>query len=163
MISATAKELVKTMDEVAGVAEKTAMLASSGRTGLSRMEETMRSLMEAAASINAKLRFSTKRPATSTRVVTTITKVADQTNLLSVNAAIEAEAGELGAGFAVVAMEIRRLADQTAVATSDIEQTVKEMHSAVSRVVAGDRYGKQGHAGSVHRRRADQRSAYPAQ
>ena len=49
------------------------------------------------------------------------------------NAAIEAEkAGEYGRGFTVVAREIRRLADQTAVATLDIEQMVKEMQSAVS-------------------------------
>lgn len=68
----------------------------------------------------------------------TITKVADQTNLLSLNAAIEAEkAGEYGRGFAVVATEIRRLADQTAVATYDIEQTVKEMQSAVAAGVMG--------------------------
>src|ERR671931_265629 len=73
-----------------------------------------------------------------TSVVTTITKVADQTNLLSLNAAIEAEkAGEYGLGFAVVAMEIRRLADQTAVATYDIEKMVKEMQSAVSAGVMG--------------------------
>ena len=70
--------------------------------------------------------------------MTTITKVADQTNLLSLNAAIEAEkAGEYGRGFAVVATEIRRLADQTAVATYDIEQMVKEMQSAVSAGVMG--------------------------
>src|SRR6266699_6172202 len=73
-----------------------------------------------------------------TTVVTTITKVADQTNLLSLNAAIEAEkAGEYGLGFAVVATEIRRLADQTAVATFDIEQMVKEILSAVSAGVMG--------------------------
>ncbi|TFG94393.1 MAG: methyl-accepting chemotaxis protein, partial [Myxococcales bacterium] len=66
-------------------------------------------------------------------VVTTITKVADQTNLLSVNAAIEAEkAGEYGLGFLVVAREIRRLADQAAVATLDIEEMVRQMHAAVS-------------------------------
>jgi methyl-accepting chemotaxis protein WspA len=72
------------------------------------------------------------------QVVTTITKVADQTNLLSLNAAIEAEkAGEHGRGFVVVATEIRRLADQTAVASYDIEQLVKEMQSAVSSGVMG--------------------------
>ena len=71
-------------------------------------------------------------------MVTTINRVADQTNLLSLNAAIEAEkAGEYGVGFAVVATEIRRLADQTAVATWDIEQMVKEMQSAVSAGVMG--------------------------
>jgi methyl-accepting chemotaxis protein len=64
--------------------------------------------------------------------------VADQTNLLSLNAAIEVEkAGEYGRGFAVVATEIRRLADQTAVATYDIEQMVKEIQSAVSAGVMG--------------------------
>jgi methyl-accepting chemotaxis protein WspA len=137
-ISATAKELVKTMDEVAGVADETATLASSGRTGLSRMEETMRNLMEAAASINSKLAILNEKAGNINQVVTTITRVADQTNLLSLNAAIEAEkAGEYGRGFAVVATEIRRLADQTAVATYDIEQTVKEMHSAVSAGVMG--------------------------
>jgi methyl-accepting chemotaxis protein WspA len=71
-------------------------------------------------------------------VVTTIARVADQTNLLSLNAAIEAEkAGEYGRGFSVVATEIRRLADQTAVATYDIEQIVREIQSAVAAGVMG--------------------------
>jgi methyl-accepting chemotaxis protein WspA len=137
-ISATSRELVKTMNEVSAVAEQSATLANSGQAGLSRMEDTMRQVMEAAASINAKLAVLNEKAGNINQVVTTITKVADQTNLLSLNAAIEAEkAGEYGRGFAVVASEIRRLADQTAVATYDIEQTVKEIQSAVSAGVMG--------------------------
>ena len=98
----------------------------------------MRHVMEAAGSINAKLAVLNEKAGNINQVVTTITKVADQTNLLSLNAAIEAEkAGEYGRGFAVVATEIRRLADQTAVATYDIEQMVKEIQSAVTAGVMG--------------------------
>ena len=93
---------------------------------------------EATTSIASKLAVLSEKASNINTVVTTITKVADQTNLLSLNAAIEAEkAGEYGLGFAVVATEIRRLADQTAVATWDIEQMVKEMQSAVSAGVMG--------------------------
>ena len=88
--------------------------------------------------INSRLALLSEKATNIGMVVTTISKVADQTNLLSLNAAIEAEkAGEHGRGFAVVAREIRRLADQTAVATFDIEQIVKEMQSAVSAGVMG--------------------------
>ena len=137
-ISATSKELVETMDDVAAVAEHSALLAGLGQDGLTHMEETMRRVMEAAASINAKLSVLSAKASNISHVVTTITKVADQTNLLSLNAAIEAEkAGEYGRGFAVVATEIRRLADQTAVATYDIDQMVKEIQSAVAGGVMG--------------------------
>jgi len=137
-ISATSRELVRTMGEVTAVADQSATLANNGQTSLSRMEESMRQVMEAAGSINGKLAVLNEKAGNINQVVTTITKVADQTNLLSLNAAIEAEkAGEYGRGFAVVASEIRRLADQTAVATYDIEQTVKEIQSAVSAGVMG--------------------------
>jgi methyl-accepting chemotaxis protein WspA len=102
------------------------------------MEATMQQVVDAAAAINAKLAVLSEKAGNINQVVTTITRVADQTNLLSLNAAIEAEkAGEYGRGFAVVATEIRRLADQTAVATYDIEQIVKEIQSAVAAGVMG--------------------------
>src|SRR5213083_3554305 len=102
------------------------------------MESTMRQIMDASGSITGKLAVLNEKTTNINSVVTTITRVADQTNLLSLNAAIEAEkAGEYGRGFAVVATEIRRLADQTAVATYDIEQMVKEIQSAVSAGVMG--------------------------
>ncbi|MDX3806484.1 methyl-accepting chemotaxis protein [Bosea thiooxidans] len=137
-ISATSNELVRTMDEVSEVAEQTAKLAGGGQAGLSRMENTMQQVMEAAGAINAKLAILSEKAGNINQVVTTITKVADQTNLLSLNAAIEAEkAGQYGRGFAVVATEIRRLADQTAVSTYDIEQMVKDIQSAVAAGVMG--------------------------
>lgn len=137
-IAATSKELVRTVGEVSRVAEETAQLAGNGQTGLGRMESTMRNIMDASGTISGKLAVLNEKATNINAVVTTITKVADQTNLLSLNAAIEAEkAGEYGLGFAVVATEIRRLADQTAVATYDIEQMVKEMQSAVSAGVMG--------------------------
>ncbi|WP_089339930.1 methyl-accepting chemotaxis protein [Burkholderia singularis] len=137
-IFATSRDLLHTMNEVSAVAEQSATLAGVGQSGLTRMGETMRSVMDAAGSVNAKLAILNDKAININQVVATITKVADQTNLLSLNAAIEAEkAGEYGRGFAVVATEIRRLADQTAVATYDIEQTVKEIQSAVSAGVMG--------------------------
>ncbi|WP_458764775.1 methyl-accepting chemotaxis protein [Cupriavidus basilensis] len=137
-ISATSRDLVRTMTEVSGAAEQTAGLAGTGQASLSRMEATMHHVMEAAGSVNAKLATLNEKAGNINQVVTTIAKVADQTNLLSLNAAIEAEkAGEYGRGFSVVATEIRRLADQTAVATYDIEQMVREIQSAVAAGVMG--------------------------
>lgn len=132
-ISATSKELSNTMNTVSDVAQDTARMADSGREQLGTMKSGVEDLSSAAASIAAKLSVISEKASNINAVVTTITRVADQTNLLSLNAAIEAEkAGEYGVGFAVVAREIRRLADQTAVATQDIEQIVGEMHGAVS-------------------------------
>lgn len=137
-IAATSRDLVRTMIEVSGAAEQTSTLAGSGQLGLARMEETMHHVMGAAELVNAKLAILNEKAGNINHVVTTIVKVADQTNLLSLNAAIEAEkAGEYGRGFAVVATEVRRLADQTAVATYDIEQMVREIQSAVSAGVMG--------------------------
>ncbi|MCO1775756.1 methyl-accepting chemotaxis protein [Pseudomonas aeruginosa] len=137
-IAATSRDLVRTMSEVSGAAEQTSTLAGSGQLGLARMEETMHHVMGAADLVNAKLAILNEKAGNINQVVTTIVKVADQTNLLSLNAAIEAEkAGEYGRGFAVVATEVRRLADQTAVATYDIEQMVREIQSAVSAGVMG--------------------------
>ncbi len=132
-ISATSKELAGTMAEVNGRATQAAALATSGRSRLSTMESTMQQLVDSTDSIASKLAIIREKAENINVVVTTITKVADQTNLLSINAAIEAEkAGEYGRGFLVVAREIRRLADQTAVATLDIETIVRHMQDAVS-------------------------------
>ncbi len=137
-MSATSTELMKTVDEVNHSAEQSSSLAGEGRAGLERIATIMREILEASKGIANRLGIINEKATNINAVVTTITKVADQTNLLSLNAAIEAEkAGEYGRGFAVVASEIRRLADQTAASTNDIELMVKEMASAVSSGVMG--------------------------
>lgn len=132
-IAVTAGDLAKTMDGVMAMSQSTAESASHSQKGLIDMELAMRQLMSATNSIATKLEVINDKGRNINSIVSTITKVADQTNLLSLNAAIEAEkAGQSGLGFAVVATEIRRLADQTAVATLDIELIVKEMQAAVN-------------------------------
>jgi len=144
-ISATGQDLTKTVDSVSRMAAESASLATTGRAGLQSMEGVMRDLDGATASIAEKLNAINERSQKITTVITTITKVADQTNILSINAAIEAEkAGEYGSGFLVIAREIRRLADQTASATLDIEQMVRQMQGAVSAgVMEMDRFSDQ--------------------
>lgn len=132
-ITATSKQLADTMSGVNSQANQASALAAEGRSRLTDMQKAMQQLVDSTASISGKLALIREKAENINVVVTTITKVADQTNLLSINAAIEAEkAGEFGRGFLVVAREIRRLADQTAVATLDIENMVRLMHDAVS-------------------------------
>ncbi|AXA67586.1 methyl-accepting chemotaxis protein [Pseudomonas oryzihabitans] len=137
-IAANANALVRTMEEAVQVADETTEGAEQARSSLASMDGTMQRMVAATDSINAKLAALSEKSSHINKVLTTITKVADQTNLLSLNAAIEAEkAGEAGRGFSVVATEIRRLSDQTTAATDDIEQMLKDMNSAVSASVMG--------------------------
>jgi methyl-accepting chemotaxis protein WspA len=132
-ISATSVQLLKTMDGVSRTVGEAAACAETGHTELGGMETAMRQLAKSTAAISSRLGMISERANKISTVVTTINKISDQTALLSLNAAIEAEkAGEFGKGFSVVAREISRLADQTAVATEDIEGVVREMQSSVS-------------------------------
>lgn len=148
-IAATSQELLATMEGLNAISGQTADLAEQGQSGLSNLDSTMDRLAQSANAMAARLAAIREEAAEITGVVTTISKVADQTNLLSINAAIEAEkAGEQGLGFLVLAREIRRLADQTAVATLDIEQMVKQMQTAVSAgVMEIDRFAEEVRSG----------------
>jgi len=144
-ISATSIQLGQTTEEVSHLAQSTAASAADGQKILVSLDATMNRVAEVSNGITDKLAVLNEKASNIGDMVTTINKVADQTNLLSLNAAIEAEkAGEYGRGFAVVATEIRRLADQTAVATYDIEQMVGEVQSAVSAgVMSMDKFSEE--------------------
>lgn len=149
-IQFSASQLASTISVVGQASESASRLGETGTTGLTELEEAMKVISHSSETINSKLENLNEKASAVSRVVSTMGKVADQTNLLSINAAIEAEkAGESGKGFAVVANEIQRLADQTAEAAEEVEQLVKEMQQAVAAGVIGtEQFDNDVHAGS---------------
>ncbi|MEE9912635.1 MAG: methyl-accepting chemotaxis protein [Deltaproteobacteria bacterium] len=131
-ISATSQELARTMDGVKNAAEEASRLANAGQASIYDLQDAMQTLSQGSDSISGKLALIRQKAGSIDSIIATITKISDQTNLLSLNAAIEAEkAGEYGRGFSVVAREIGRLANETAISTLDISDIINEMQSSV--------------------------------
>jgi methyl-accepting chemotaxis protein WspA len=132
-ISTTAQELAGTMRKVNEITQQVAVDAEADLDLLQQLQTSMSELSSSNSEVSEQLNLIQAKATAISSIILTMTKVADQTNLLSLNASIEArKAGEAGRGFSVVATEIRRLADQAAVSTLEIESSVKDMLQAVS-------------------------------
>ncbi len=131
-ISSTLEALLEAVEGIHRVAGHTTKRAEAGREQLQQLDEVMR-VMAAATDRMGERVLRIQKSAAKIRLATVMmVKVVDQTNLLSVNSAIEAEkAGEHGRGFRVVSSEIQRLADQSAEATLQIEAIVRDMQDGV--------------------------------
>lgn len=124
-------------DELSENALDGAQKANDGKRKISEMESALGVFSRSTSSVGRRLATISERVENIASSVATVAKVSEETNLLSLNASIEAEkAGSAGIGFAVVAREIGRLAEQSASAVEDIETIVKDMQSAVESGVA---------------------------
>jgi aerotaxis receptor len=132
-IAAAVEQMTVSIDQIT---ENSKGAADKGKTAVREVVDEMARIDLAVKDVAGKIEVLGSKSAQIKDIVKTIREIADQTNLLALNAAIEAaRAGEAGRGFAVVADEVRKLAENTGNATKEIARVVNEINAGTADAV----------------------------
>ena len=137
-MNATVQEVAKNADSASVASAETREKAEAGAQVVEKAVRSIDQVHQMSLELKDDMTQLNEHAQDITRIMGVISDIADQTNLLALNAAIEAaRAGEAGRGFAVVADEVRKLAEKTMASTNDVGNAIKAIQESTAKSMTG--------------------------